>query len=281
MVKIPTHDTRTDAIYDGSWSRSRVAVRMILIEGFVVLALGVALAMLGPFGTFTIAGIGERMVYWCALALLAYALYRPASLLADQLSAGLDLPRLAMWSLTALIATLPMTLLVWLASFRHTPSLWPDAGSYFEMYGQVLLVGAVIMAAFWLTRARMPSLSSPVAPESSEQLANNTGNTLRGRVGEPILALEMEDHYVRVHTAASSHLLLMRMRDAVAQMDRASGLQIHRSWWVARDAVTDVCGDGRNLSLILANGLAAPVSRNSVAALRDAGWLTSQDHPAP
>lgn len=38
--------------------------------------------------------------------------------------------------------------------------------------------------------------------------------------------------------------------------------------------------EGRNLRLILTNGLNAPVARASVAAVREAGWLDRRSEPA-
>ena len=83
----------------------------------------------------------------------------------------------------------------------------------------------------------------------------------------------MEDHYVRVHTALGSEMVLMRLRDAVAQLAGIDGRQVHRSWWVARLAVEDVRREGRNVRLVLPGGLEAPVSRAQVAELKDAGWI--------
>jgi DNA-binding LytR/AlgR family response regulator len=88
-----------------------------------------------------------------------------------------------------------------------------------------------------------------------------------------LIALEMEDHYVRAHTMLGSDLILMRMRDAIAELAGVPGMQVHRSWWVAQAAVAAVERDGRNVRLELANGLRAPVSRERVAALREAGWI--------
>jgi DNA-binding LytR/AlgR family response regulator len=92
-------------------------------------------------------------------------------------------------------------------------------------------------------------------------------------LGRDLLALEMEDHYVRAHMAAGSALVLMRMRDAVAELDGMDGLQVHRSWWVARAAVEGTVQDGRNIRLRLKNGIEAPVARANQLALRDSGWL--------
>jgi DNA-binding LytR/AlgR family response regulator len=83
----------------------------------------------------------------------------------------------------------------------------------------------------------------------------------------------MEDHYVRVHHAAGSELVLMTMRQARHSLGAVRGLQVHRSWWVAERAVEEVLAEGRNLRLRLSNGLLVPVSRSAVAPVRAAGWM--------
>ena len=88
-----------------------------------------------------------------------------------------------------------------------------------------------------------------------------------------VLALQAEDHYVRVHTAKGSTLLLMRMADAIAELDGQAGMQVHRSWWVARAAVSGAAPTGRRASLILVNGLAVPVARAAMPRARALGLL--------
>jgi DNA-binding LytR/AlgR family response regulator len=88
----------------------------------------------------------------------------------------------------------------------------------------------------------------------------------------------MEDHYVRAHTGAGSTLLLMRLRDAVAELDAVDGRQVHRSWWVARNAVARAEPAGRGWKLTLRNGLVVPVPRERAGELRSAGWLAVSQH---
>jgi len=52
---------------------------------------------------------------------------------------------------------------------------------------------------------------------------------------------------------------------------------VHRSWWVAADAVTGAERDGRNWRLRLSNGLLVPVARNSVAAVRQRRLIGPED----
>ena len=93
------------------------------------------------------------------------------------------------------------------------------------------------------------------------------------RLGREVLALQGEDHYVRVHTPLGSELLLMRLGDAIHELGGLAGERVHRSWWVAREAVASARANGRRLSLTLTNGLEVPVSREASARLRRSGWM--------
>ena len=91
--------------------------------------------------------------------------------------------------------------------------------------------------------------------------------------GAEVWAVEAEDHYLRLHTSKGQDLILMRLSDAIAELDGIEGAQVHRSWWVARDAITDaVRGDGR-ATLTLKDGAEAPVSRSYARLLRERNWI--------
>jgi DNA-binding LytR/AlgR family response regulator len=65
----------------------------------------------------------------------------------------------------------------------------------------------------------------------------------------------------------------MRLSDAVAELDGIEGAQVHRSWWVARDAIADAKrGDGR-ATLTLKDGSEVPVSRTYARILRQRNWI--------
>lgn len=87
-----------------------------------------------------------------------------------------------------------------------------------------------------------------------------------------LLALEAEDHYLRVRTAAGSTLILLRRSDAVAELGPGAGAQVHRSFWVARGAVVQVERDNGRPSLVLKGGLKVPVSRGHHAKIKAMGW---------
>ena len=159
---------------------------------------------------------------------------------------------------------------------------WPHAAEYIDTYAQVLLIGGLLSLALWVLRRPIPRRAAAAnhaaaeAPETSAApptLGPGLAERLPARLGVEVIALEMEDHYVRAHTAKGSDLVLMPMKDAIAELAGVEGMQVHRSWWVAKAAVVQAVSEGRNISLRLSNGLDAPVSRASVARLRAAGWL--------
>ena len=85
--------------------------------------------------------------------------------------------------------------------------------------------------------------------------------------------LRTEDHYLRIHTTAGHDLILFRMKDAVSELFGADGMQVHRSYWVARAAVEKLEKRGRKTTLILKNGSRVPVSESFLTSVREAGWL--------
>jgi hypothetical protein len=91
--------------------------------------------------------------------------------------------------------------------------------------------------------------------------------------GADVWAVESEDHYLRLHTSKGSDLILMRLSDALIELEGLEGAQTHRSWWVARAAIHDIKrADGR-ATFTLPNGVEAPVSRAHAKALRERGWI--------
>jgi hypothetical protein len=93
------------------------------------------------------------------------------------------------------------------------------------------------------------------------------------KLGQQILALQAEDHYVRVFTDRGDTLVRYRFSEAVREMRFQPGVQIHRSYWVALAAVQQVRPDGKGFRVQLQNGLEAPVSRSNLGVLRAAGLI--------
>lgn len=252
-----------------------------------MLAVGAALAVLGPYGSFAMGPLATRLAYWIPAALGGYLIVRPTVIVAARAAERLDLPPTAGLAAGVLVAAAPMTLFIWWLNGRGFAD-FPTLEGWLQLYAQIAIIGAVVTLLFFLLERTPatsegtveakpatvhPSLSAPnsadPSPTSEPAFLARLPPHLRG----DLLALEMEDHYVRAHAPGGSALILLRLRDAVAELDGVEGLRVHRSWWVARDAVESVAQDGRNVRLKLRGGLEAPVARASVSVLRAAGWL--------
>lgn len=257
-------------------------VRTVLIDLSVAAGIGVVLGLLGPFGSFEMP-LPLRLVYWVLLTVGGYVIFRPIMAQAEQLAGRLRLPRPAMWVAGCMLASVPMSALAWLARGLHGPLPQMSFQVTLLHYGNVLVIAAVVTLVYWLTheRAEAGRLAPPSAPGPAPAAPDPISGAASVRflerlpltAGRALVALEMQDHYVMAHTETGSALILMRMRDAIDELDGLEGAQVHRSWWVARAAVRGVKRDGRNLRLVLPRGLEAPVARSQVAGLQDAGWL--------
>lgn len=256
-------------------------LRRLLIDLSIMLVIGLVLALIGPFGSFN-DPIELRLVYWIGLALAGYLCYAPISGMVLPWGKRLDLPEWGLWIASVLIATVPMALFIWWLGFIGREFRWPTLDEALGNYLNVLVIGAGITVLFHILQRPPATHQVERGPEPQAEPGpvvqpDATGgprflDRLPAALGTDLIALEMEDHYVRAHTALGSELVLLRMRDAVAELEGIDGEQVHRSWWVARGAVADVKRDGRNLRLVLDNGVVAPVSRANVALLKDRGW---------
>ncbi len=260
-------------------------LRGLVIEIAVMVAVGATLAIIGPFGSFADGSFAHRLAYWMPAAFGGYLIVRPFVIVAAIAADALHLPRGPALAAGVFVGALPMSFFILWLNGNEFGRL-PTADGWFQLYLQIAAIGAIVTLLFSLLERR--AAAGPIAPPVDAAAATppppptppaaEPGERFFARLpphlGREMIALEMEDHYLRVHTAAGSALILLRLRDAIAELAGVDGRQVHRSWWVARAAVESSEADGRNLRLRLRNGLAAPVARNAVPTLRDAGWLS-------
>lgn len=129
--------------------------------------------------------------------------------------------------------------------------------------------------------AGLPAEPSYLPPEPSSQPADPAVSPvprffqrlsrLAGLHVDELVAVEAEDHYVRVHSTRGKELVYYRFRDALEELDGVPGLQIHRSAWVGRRHIRALDGRGRKLEVVLVTGDRFNVSLSSHRALLQAG----------
>jgi hypothetical protein len=260
--------------------RTKAILRVFVRDWLSIIAVALVLALFGPYDTLTTMTPLNRVVFWQIAALSTGVLVRGVR-------KGLQLcpwtkhwPFLPLRLTAAVVGSVPVTLLA-VQAYAWLSGLPSSGGPGFGMSYVYVLLPTVVFSLVLVGRSPPWFLPDPPPPAATANGKANHANPAAAFLARhasrfangTLLALESEDHYLRVHSDRGSELILMRLRDAIAQLADTPGLQVHRSFWVARDAVAQIERRGSGAQLTLCNGLKIPVSRTFVGELRNAGWL--------
>lgn len=257
----------------------RERLRQIVLPVVPPILVGILLALLGPFGTFGVEPAEARMAFWLSVVLVNWLIMELAvTYVARRFADRLPWPLASVPLLASLAAWIPCTLVV-LGAYRVI--LGEDlAEDVVDLAWKVLiLLIAVSAAVYGINRLRREARTAraegaaPAAPDFAEDPTDAFRVRWPARLTGRLLALEMEDHYLRIHTSEGSDVILCRMEDAGRELAAAEGLRVHRSYWVARAAVREVRRRGKQPILVLENGLEVPVGRTYLPKVREAGWI--------
>ncbi len=69
-------------------------------------------------------------------------------------------------------------------------------------------------------------------------------------------------------------MILYRFSDAIAELDKSIGMQVHRSHWIRKSAIDDVMTRSKKMAVRLASGLEVPVSQPYQALVRQAAGIS-------
>jgi hypothetical protein len=237
-------------------------------ETALLLAVGVFLGMLGPFGTIE-RGFAIRMIYWPAVIVGGGVIGIGIDLLVTRVTDRFW-PRLIA---ATLLMTLPVTALVWgVSGLMLGPPAAP--AQLPELIFQVFVISFGVMLLRQLAWRQVWTERSAAEPAPTAEAADPFRRRLSAkRRAARLLAVEAEDHYLRVHTDAGEELVTARFSDALQDLERLAGYQTHRSWWVAAGAIEAVRWRRGRGELRLASGLTVPVSRTYTAVLKREGWF--------
>lgn len=265
-----------------------IAAHMLV---YVIIAL--LMSVIGPFGT-NMDPFLWRFTYWTVMVGVFGGIVMPltARLLRNSRT-FCQLPIFAGSVAALCLAAAPMTAFVALCDglFRHVVQSverlpfvdialvrarqvpagamqWTDATLLYLQVLAIVIVSTGLVSLYIVQRQSMMPRRDLVglAPRPGARFLSR----LPAHMGGDILYLQMDDHYIRVVTTAGTTLLLMRLRDAIDELEGMPGLQVHRSWWVAAGHVVRRVRDGRRSELQMSDGVIVPVSasyRTAVDAL--------------
>lgn len=231
----------------------------------VAIIVTVVMGVAGPFGTYEALGLGPRMLYWTIAVFGCAVLFEIAVDLAIFVVLRTR-PIAVQIVLGAFAASFPASAVVLGLEtvFRNgmVPAHWP------WLFLCVFLVGSVVSILNF-------------HPAFAKLRPRNRGGAaflarLPTSLGDRLDSLSMNDHYVEAVTAEGSAMIHLRFKKALEELQGYPGLRIHRSHWVALDAIDTVEGSGRGMRLRTRAGRSLPVSdtyRPEVLAAQERGWL--------
>lgn len=242
-------------------------MRRLAADLFLWACIGLVMAILGPFGTSE-HSLAQRLVYWqCCIVgggIVGIAIDEPLRRRATPAWPRVVAASVLMTPLVTLHVELTNVVLHGARmTLRHFNDLW----------FQVFVVSFAAMAFRQFAWAGSEMKSAPPPKPVEDPTATFRLRLSAKRRGAAILAVEAEDHYLRVHTEAGEELVTARFRDALAELADAPGFLIHRSWWVAAEAIDEVRWLRGRGELSLKSGLVAPISRSQAGKLKAAGWF--------
>jgi DNA-binding LytR/AlgR family response regulator len=246
-------------------------------RGFIIAAIvGLLLTFVGALDTGDLPFL-RRLAYWEILMLSGAIIALGVSESVEKWGRLRATPALEI-PMIALLTALPLTFMVVGTSNMFFQTKPPSLQALIVMFGLTFAISLAMTVLNYLIHwpqaalpITIPAVNHSIALETT-RFADRLPLPMRNST---IIALEAEDHYLRVHLGdGRSTLILMRLSDAISELPPNIGAQTHRSWWVAKASVRGATkADGR-ATLALDGTLKAPVSRSFYKALNDAGWLS-------
>ena len=143
-------------------------------------------------------------------------------------------------------------------------------GAYFSevvAVAPMTMVAALFMAAALyydaLSRERPIQVIAPAMPSLNALI-----EAIPVTLGNDLIRLHAQDHYVEVVTTEGRTLIMERFNDCVERLAGIDGIQCHRSHWIRLSHVQNLSRFGSAYICTLDNGDKVPVSRRRYADLK-------------
>lgn len=132
---------------------------------------------------------------------------------------------------------------------------------------------------------KKPMLSEAVQPETpvtGTSASASSGqqpffDSLTPPFSGPLIRAEAQEHYVKLVGAEETRMILYRFSDVLRELPDALGMQVHRSHWIAKDAIENVYRKGNSTRIVTRDGSEIPVSRRYAGHV--SRWQDSSTRP--
>jgi len=246
---------------------------------WTIVGLAVLLTVMsGPYSTLERLSFPERLVFWGMIVVISSMVMTFLTIYSNRLAEA----RRWNWALVSTLASaagvLPVVGSVYLADGLVTGfervgfELIPFPQLVIHVAPPIVAVTLMVNLVIRIQRSGQPATGAETPGGGKEESAPLT--FLRGklpyRLGQDIVTVRAQDHYVEVTTPRGSAMILMSLGDAVQHLKPLAGLQVHRSWWINLSHVARIEQGPSGPELIMTTDQRIPVGRSFRAAFRDA-----------
>ncbi|MFV1530322.1 MULTISPECIES: LytTR family DNA-binding domain-containing protein [unclassified Phaeobacter] len=235
-------------------------------------------ALAGPYYTLERLSFPERLVYWGTTVVLSAIVMTFLSIFAHRLTEAHSWN----WVFVAVVAgvagILPVVGTIFLAEGIATGFVqgWFETAGFTRLVVSVtpplIAVTLVVNALIEFQLREQDSDVSKPSADSTAEIAPLTilQSKLPQHLGRDIVSVQAQDHYVEVTTPLGSAMVLMRLGDAIRDLEPLDGLQVHRSWWINLSHVERTEKGTSGPELVLTSKQRIPVGRSFRPAFKNA-----------
>jgi len=228
-------------------------------------AVIIILTIAGPFGTLQSLNHAERLVYWTLHALLTFFTGVFVAVFVISLLTKFGIRSQIAKALGAISVGFPISIIVWCLNHYGFSLDMGGLPHYLRLLGYCLGISIAISLLYFLIRTDR----EPENPETYAQKEIPFLSRLSSHLGKNLLHITSQDHYVEATTDRGSELILIRFSDAVMELQNFNGIQVHRSHWIADNAVDRLHRNNGNLFILTTNCKEFPVSRSNAKLVRE------------
>lgn len=250
----------------------------VLLTGpvfWVILGAAIVLtAFAGPYYTLERFTFPQRLVYWGTTHVISAVLMSFLSIYAGVL--GRSWHWLPVALAAGLVGVLPVVGTIYLAegvALGFAPG-WSDDMPFWRLVASVappLLAVTLLIDLLFELRRRDAARAAPLegAQESAVQEAQppiprltQLQSKLPHHLGHEIVTVQARDHYVEITTPEGSAMILMRLADAVVDLEPLDGMQVHRSWWINLHHISQIASGANGPEVTMSTGQRIAVGRS-------------------
>jgi DNA-binding LytR/AlgR family response regulator len=249
-------------VNETAFFNTRFSVHIVVIAAAIFIA-----ALTGPFGTIVMP-FASRLLFWGALIgwnALKWSVWN------IQLPPRVPQNAWSQLAVAAAGAVLLNSTMAWEIEALYSAIGRPVDMPFFSVWLMAALISMAVSFVVLAAYANRAASENPQAENVALPLILQRSGVLDK---DQLLAIEAEDHYVRLHLAnGQKPMTLYRFGDALKELKSLDGLQVHRGAWIAQRGVDGSAREGRKWRLRLRTGEEIPISDSYLKSVRTRGWL--------